>query len=125
MRNRALRICDNTSKQPEMEYLARVFKATGFPEAGHEDPKQAPKTGEEEQPKTLHIMYVQGHSEKIEKACAPLGGKAVFKPRTTLKQLLVEVKQKVPEEKKKEVVYQVPCKDCRKVYYTSERPREH
>ena len=29
---------------------------------------------------------------------------------------LVKVKQKMPEEKKKEVVYQVPCKDCCKVY---------
>ena len=32
MRDRALRICDNTSKQPEMERLARVFEANGFPE---------------------------------------------------------------------------------------------
>ena len=32
-----------------------------------------------------------------------------------LKQLFVKVKQKMPKEKK-EVVYQVPCKDCRKVY---------
>ena len=28
----------------------------------------------------------------------------------------MKVKQKMPEEKKKEVVYQVPCKDCCKVY---------
>ena len=42
--------------------------------------------------------------------------KAIFKPQSTLKQQLVRVKQKMPEEKKKEVVYQVPCKDCPKVY---------
>ena len=71
---------------------------------------------EEEPPKTLHILYVRGHSEKIEKTCAHLRVKAVFKPQSTLKQLLVKVKQKMPEEKKKEVVYQVPCMDCRKVY---------
>ena len=29
--------------------------------------------------------------------------------------MLVKVKQNVPEEKK-QVVYQVPCKDCQKVY---------
>ena len=28
----------------------------------------------------------------------------------------MKVKQKMPEEKKKEVVYQVPCKNCSKVY---------
>ena len=32
MHDRALRICDSTSKQPEMEHLARVFQANGFPE---------------------------------------------------------------------------------------------
>ena len=42
--------------------------------------------------------------------------KPVFKPQSTLKQQLMRVKQKMPEEKKKEVVYQVPCKDCPKVY---------
>ena len=68
------------------------------------------------QKKTLHIPYVRGLSEKIEKSCAPLAVKAVFKPQSTLKQLLVKVKQKMPEERKKEVDYQVPCKDCCKVY---------
>ena len=42
--------------------------------------------------------------------------KAVLKPQSTLKQLLVKGKQKMPEEKKKEVVYHVPFKDCRKVH---------
>ena len=42
--------------------------------------------------------------------------KAIFKPLSTLKQQLVSMKQKIPEEKKKEVVNQVPCKDCPKVY---------
>ena len=32
MRDRALRICDNTSRQAEMEHLASVFEANGFPE---------------------------------------------------------------------------------------------
>ena len=32
MRDRALHICDNTNRQPEIEHLARVFEANGFPE---------------------------------------------------------------------------------------------
>ena len=59
---------------------------------------------------------MRGLSEKIEKTCGPLGVKPVFKPQSTLKQQLMRVKQKMPEEKKKEVVYQVPCQDCPKVY---------
>ena len=42
--------------------------------------------------------------------------KAILKPQSTLKRQLVRVKQKMPKEKKKEVVYQVPCEDCPKVY---------
>ena len=57
-----------------------------------------------------------GPQEKIEKTCAPLRVKATFKPQSTLKQLLMKVKQEMPKKKKKEVVYQVPCKDCLKVY---------
>ena len=84
MRDRALRICDNTSKQPEMEHLARVFQANGFPEKlvrktlskpqRQQIREQPPE--EEEPPKTLHIPYVRGLSEKIEKSCAPLAVKA-------------------------------------------------
>ena len=32
MRNRALQICDNTSKEAEMQHLETVFQANGFPE---------------------------------------------------------------------------------------------
>ena len=78
--------------------------------------QQTCKPDEEEPLKTLHLPYVRGLSKKIEKTCGPLGVKAIFKPQSTLKQQLVRVKQKMPEEKRKEVVYQVPCKDCPKVY---------
>ena len=62
------------------------------------------QSANEEPQETLHIPYVWDLSKKIEKNCAPLGVKAVFKPQSTLK---------------KEVVYQVPCKDC------SKRQTEH
>ena len=103
-----------------MEHLARVFEANGFPEKLVRKTLTKPQrqqTREEEEPlKTLHFPYVRVLSEKVEKTCGPLGVKAIFKPQSTLKQQLVRVKQKMPGEKKKEVVYQVPCKDCPKVY---------
>ena len=40
----------------------------------------------------------------------------VFITANTLKQVLMRVKSQVPEERKKGVVYQVPCKDCYGVY---------
>ena len=64
----------------------------------------------------LCLPYVCQLSEKIEKVCAPLGIKAVFKPTNTMRRSLIHVKKKVPQEKKRSVVYQVPCKGCDQVY---------
>ena len=97
-----------------MEHLARVFGANGFPE------KLVRKTLiKPQRQQTIHLPYVRSVSEKIEKTCGPLwtcGVKAIFKPQSSLKRQLVRVKQKMPIEKKKEVAYQVPCKDCPKIY---------
>ena len=67
MCDRALRICDNTSKQPEMEHLARVFEANGFPEKLDRKILTKPQRQqiweqppEGEPPTTLHIPYVRG-----------------------------------------------------------------
>ena len=75
MRDRALRICDNT----------RVFEANGFPgklvrkTLTKPQRQQTCEPDEEEPPKTLQLPYVRGLSEKIEKiekTCGPLGVKA-------------------------------------------------
>jgi len=34
----------------------------------------------------------------------------------TMRQTLMKVKTRIPEEKKRAVVYKVPCKDCTKTY---------
>ena len=55
-------------------------------------------------------------------ARAPLGVRAVFKPQRPLRQFLVQVKEKTSPENQKEVVYDVPCKDC-KLEYIGETKR--
>ena len=56
-------------------------------------------------------------SKRLEKVCAPPPGlKAVFKPRRTIRQMLIQMKQNIPTERKKEVVYEVACKDCDQKY---------
>ena len=65
----------------------------------------------EERPTILCTPYIRGTSVKLEKVCAPLGAKAVFKPQRTMRSLLVRVKERIPAENQKEVVYEVPCKD--------------
>ena len=58
-----------------------------------------------EETKVLCLPYVRQLSEKLEKVCAPLGIKAVFKPSNTLRQSMVHLKNRLPEEKKRSVVY--------------------
>ena len=122
MHNWAHQICDSTSGKPEFQHLQSVFQANGFPEdlvkktlfcRPYPTPPPSEPTGEE----PLRIMclpYVQGRSEKLERVCTPLGVKAVFKPARTLRQTLMRVKSL--EERKRGVVYEVPCKECHQTY---------
>jgi hypothetical protein len=63
----------------------------------------------------LCLPYVKGLSEKIEKECKviePEKLKLAFRPNRTMSRTLVQVKNKIPPEKKKGVVYEVQCHDC-------------
>ena len=106
-----------------MHHLKDVFLANGFParlvKKTLSTPPQAPHPPPlPAQPpqKTLCTPYVHGMSEKLKRICAPLNIRTVFTPAYTLKRTLINVKNRVPEEKKNTVVYQVPCKDCCKLY---------
>ena len=48
--------------------------------------------------------------------CTPLGVKTAFRPMKAMQQALEKVMTPIPEEKKKGVMYEVPCKDCHRVY---------
>ena len=121
-------MCDDHNRSKEMEHLETVFQKNGFPEElvqktlykpssqGTRDNDNYSPPEEEERPKVLCTPYVHGLSERIEKVCRPLAVKAVFKPMQTLRQTLTKVKTEVPKERKKAVVYKVPCKDCNQVY---------
>ena len=66
--------------------------------------------------KTLCTPNVCGLSEKLEKVCNALVISTAFKPVKTLRQTLMKVKKRVPEDKRIGVVYEVPCKDCSSTY---------
>ena len=127
MRNRGLQVCDDTSRPAEMQHLEEVFTANGFPEQlVKKTLSRLPRYIEEdnqpeERPTILYTPYICGTSEKLEKACAPLGVKTVFKPQRTMRQLLVQVKERIPPENQR-VVYELPCKDC-EVKYIGETKR--
>ena len=78
-----------------------------------------PTTEESIETKILCLPYVRGVTEKIERVCRSIKTvnlKLVTKPHRTIRQTLVNVKNRVPEEKRTGVVYEVPCHDRDHVY---------
>ena len=92
--------------------MEKVFLANGFPkklvETNLSTPRVSPTPHSDDDPqksttdeqRVLCLPYIRQLSEKIEKVCAPLGIKAVFKPTNTTRQSLLHVKKKIPQEKK-------------------------
>ena len=111
------------SKEQELHHLKEVFWANGFParlvkktlSAPSKKPHPLPSLTQPLQ-KILCTPFVRGVSEKLKKICTSLNIHTIFTPGCTLKQTLIKVKNHVSEEKKKAVVYQVPCKDCQQLY---------
>ena len=124
MRDRACNICYPTKMQQEMDHLNQVVQANGILEtlvkktlAIHLSPFPAASAPQEDNtPKVLCSPYIKGLSEKIEKVCALLGVKPVFRPMKTLNRGLMQVKNRTPEQKQTRVVHEVPCKDCPEMY---------
>ena len=62
------------------------------------------------------VPYVRNVSECIRRILAPLKIRTCFRPLTTLKRMLVHPKDKIPEDMKRGVVYQIQCGTCKKTY---------
>ena len=55
-------------------------------------------------------------SDAVRYILTPLGVKVSFWPHTTLRQLLMRPKDRMPEKEQTGVVYQVPCAGCPATY---------
>ena len=67
------------------------------------------ETTEGEKQKVVSLPYVKGLSEDIERACKQLDMRMVFRSGKTMRSLLTRVKNAVPSEKVKGVIYKVDC----------------
>ena len=121
---RAKNVCHATKLIGERNHLKQVFQANGYPAQmvnrtlrnRPHAPHSSTRTEEQTTPKFLHLPYVRGVSERIERKCRRLGIRTTFKSKGTLREALVKTKDPQPEWKKKGVVYQVPCAECESVY---------
>ena len=83
----------------------------------HTIPRRRREELENERPKTtLTLPYISGLAEAIRHVLNPLGVKVVFRPLRTLRQMLVRLKDPLPVDERKGVVYSFPCVECRSMY---------
>ena len=111
----------NLPQKQELKHLEKVFRANDFPasmvmKSLHHVHHHTPQTVTDNSKKVLYLPYVRDISERIQQVCRPLGISTVFKSSNTLRQSLVRVKNRTPPEKRKSVVYEIPCQDCEHVY---------
>ena len=75
-----------------------------------EHKKDKNEEAEEGRYRTLSTLYVKGLLERIERECRAIGSeklKLAFWPSRTIRQSLIQVKNRIPPEKKKGVVYEI------------------
>ena len=125
---RARKVCHAIRLTTLNNHLRQVFQANGYPThlvyrtfRYHPTPHHSPPPKQTHKPrpctpKFLHLPYVKGISERIERKCRHLGIRMTFKSRGTLREPLVQTKEPQPDQKRKGVVYEVPCADCECVY---------
>ena len=77
-------------------------------------------------PKTrVFLPYIKGLSEKIGRACRPLGIQTTFSSRNTLRRSLTKVKETQSMMDVKRVVYSIPCAECSAVYVDERTLKVH
>ena len=127
LRQRAINMCNPENKQTELSHLRRVFLVNGYPadcidsllykKQKHHHSRLESTTNQVEH--FLCLPYVRGISEKIEHLCRSIRTvkiRVAFKPMTILQNILTDVKNKIPQEKKKAEVYTIPCHNCNTNY---------
>ena len=104
LRVRTEKVCEEGKQWWEIQHLRQMFRANSYPEPVVKNNLRGRLTlsnttmESETPPKLLHLPYVKGVSEQIEKMCWPLGVKTVMKTADTLRSRLVKVKHAKQQE---------------------------
>ena len=130
--HRADSIClDKDSKDNEHKHLKTALDACGYKSwtfhkalkdsTQKQDITAAPSTTNQGEPTrsfNTTIPYVSDLSEKIRRIFGNYKLPVSFKPKNTLRQQLVHPKDKIPKDKKTNIVYGIQCKDneCTETY---------
>jgi hypothetical protein len=106
----------------ELEYLYQTFEDNGYPKKFIREclrkRTNPPTEGNITQNETrwFSLPYIRGTSETVARHLSKLNIGVAHKPSATLRSELVKIKDKVPIQHKKGVVYQIPCSGCSSFY---------
>jgi len=107
-----------TSSLKKCSYPARsIRKATkDMQNKGYKRIKKASQKKETKSRATVIIPYMKGLSEALSRILKTYRICTAVRPHSKLRNLLVHPKDRNSNEKKPEVVYKIPCKNCERVY---------
>ena len=107
-------------KDEEIRHVRQALSSNDYPKAfmrnGSVPTCTTPADSQLNHGPVVTLPYAQGVSETVRRILAPLGVKVAFQPNSTLKQLLVRPKDRIPSDKSSDVVYQIPCASCPATY---------
>ena len=128
--DRAKNIISNPSDQEKEEnHLTAVLQANGYPKKfikntirASQLPRQSvnnDNTENQEQiaPVRINLPYMKGTSEQLKRIFNDRNIDCTFYTTTTVRTLLLHVKDPVPPEPRNNIVYKYDCKDCEDVYF--------
>ena len=125
MKSRKLSVCDSSlrhstdSLTDETNYLNNVFSKNNynadFIRRNTYKPGEHNETNANPTPVTT-IPYIKGTSETIARILQPYNIRVAHKPITTLRQLLINVKDKDEPNDRQGAVYKIKCCDCQATY---------
>ena len=122
--NRAELIVQNEEdKQKEIKHVREALRANGYqPWMLNLPPKRSqasnPSQTDTSKAKTplIPLPYINGLSESLARTFKKYGITTYHKPTNTMRQLLVNPKDKTDKWKKTGTIYHITCQDCKAVY---------
>ena len=121
---RAEKLCSTIDeKDRERKHITSALETNGYPKQVIRRIGNKPVDGnsnslrDKDDPKaTVVIPYVRHVSECVRRILNRLNVRTCFKPRRTLRHMLVHPKDPTPARSVSGVVYRIPCSDCDRAY---------
>ena len=100
--------------------VSQALQGNGYPKGfihKHTCPQPDQRTPRDQVVRgSVTLPYISGLSESIRRVLAPVAIRVTFRPCRTLRQELVHPKDPVPANRRKGVVYSIPCAECPHTY---------